>query len=136
MKSFVFVLTFLISNILIIGADSLNVINVLPAPQIISAGPAETIQIDFNMRVDPLSFNDSTFMVWGRWSGVHQGTIYFNSIGTIAYFTLEKEFSYGEMVTVSLSKGIKDETGSNMDHGYTWNYWVMVNKGSLDLTKT
>jgi len=136
MKSFVFVLTFLISNILIIGADSLNVINVLPTPQKISAGPAETIQIDFNMRVDPLSFNDSTFMVWGRWSGVHQGTIDFNSIRTIAYFTLEKEFFYGEMVTVSLSKGIKGETGSNMDHGYTWNYWVMVNKGSLDLTKT
>jgi hypothetical protein len=88
------------------------------------------------MRVAPLSFNDSIFMVWGRWSGVHQGTIDFNSIGTIAYFIPQKDFFYGEMVTVSLSKGIKDESGNKMKHGYTWNYWVMVNKGSLDLSKT
>jgi hypothetical protein len=136
MRAIVFIFTFLLSNICIIGADSLKVINVLPAPQIISAEPSETIQVNFNMRVDPLSFNDSTFMVWGRWSGVHKGIIDFNSIGTIAYFNLEKNFFYGEMVTVSLSKGIKDETGANMAHGCTWSYWVKVNKGSLNLTRT
>ena len=136
MKSFVFILTFLLSNILIIGADSLYVLYVSPTPQTISAGPADTIQIDFNMRVDPLSFNNSTFMVWGRWSGVHKGIIDFNSIGTTATFILEKNFFYGEMITVSLSKGIKDESGANMKKGYTWNYWVKVKKGSLDLTKT
>jgi hypothetical protein len=136
MRSIVFVFTFLLSNICIIGADSLEVINVLPAPQVISAEPSAIIQVNFNMRVDPLSFNDSTIMVWGRWSGVHKGIIDFNSIGTTAFFILEKNFFYGEMITVSLSKGIKDESGANMKKGYTWNYWAKVNKGSLDLTRT
>ncbi|UCH65022.1 MAG: VCBS repeat-containing protein [Ignavibacterium sp.] len=136
MRSIVFLFTFLLSNNSIFGADSLEVISVLPTPQAISTEPGEIIQVNFNMRVDPLSFNDSTFMVWGRWSGVHKGIIDFNSIGTTAFFILEKNFFYGEMVTVSLSKGIKDETGKNMKHGFTWNYWVKVNKGALDLTKS
>jgi hypothetical protein len=66
MRAIVFVFTFLLSNIYIIGADSLEVMNVLPAPKIISAAPSDIIQVNFNMRVDPLFFNDSTFMVWGR----------------------------------------------------------------------
>ena len=136
MRSIVFVFTFLLNSICIMGADSLEVLNVFPAPQVISAEPADFIQINFNMRVDPLSFNDSTFMVWGRWSGVHKGIIDFNSIGTTAFFILEKDFFSGEMVTVSLSKGINDETGKNIQHGYTWNYWTKVNRGTLDLTKT
>ena len=136
MKSIVCLFTFLLSNISIFSADSLKVINVFPTPQAISTEPGEIIQINFNMRVDSLSFNDSTFMVWGRWSGVHKGIIDFNSAGTTASFILEKNFFYGEMVTVSLSKGIRDENGINMKHGYTWNYWVKVNRGSLDLTRT
>ena len=136
MNPFVFFFTFLLSNILIVGADSLKVANVLPVPQSMSAGTSAMIEVAFNLRIDPTSFTDTTFMVWGRWSGVHQGTIGFNSIGTTAFFFPEKEFFYGEMVTISLSKGIKDELGNNLSFGYAWNFWTMVNKGSLDLTKT
>jgi hypothetical protein len=88
------------------------------------------------MRVDVLSFNDTTFMVWGRWSGVHKGTLDFNSIGTIGYFNPDNDFFYGEWVTVSLSKGIKDESGNNMVHGFTWNFWIKTMPGTLDLTRT
>ncbi|MCH6573698.1 MAG: hypothetical protein IH795_00625, partial [Bacteroidetes bacterium] len=100
MKSFVFILTLLLSNILIIAADSLKVTNVLPTPRSMSAETSAMIEVAFNLRIDPTSFTDTTFMVWGRWSGVHQGTIGFNSIGTAAFFFPEKEFFYGEMVTI------------------------------------
>jgi FG-GAP-like repeat/Bacterial Ig-like domain len=136
MKLFVLLTTLLFFSGFIVAGDSLKVINVSPAPQSITAEPSATIQIDFNMSVDPTSFTDTTFMVWGRWSGVHKGTLDFNSIGTIAYFNPDDDFFYGEWITVSLSKGIKDENGNNLGLGYAWNFWIATTRGSLDLTRT
>ena len=116
--------------------DSLKVINALSVPQSISAEPSTTIEIQFNIRVDPASFTDSTFVVWGRWSGVHKGILDFNSIGTIAYFNPDKDFFFGEWITVSLSKGIKDEMGNKLSFGYAWNFWTITTKSTLDLTRT
>ncbi len=136
MKFFVLFITLILFNSHLIAGDSLKIINVLPVPKSISAEPSTLIEIQFNVRVDPTSFTDTTFTVWGRWSGVHQGTIGFNSIGTAAFFFPEKEFFYGEMVTISLSKGIKDEMGNNLSFGYAWNFWTITTEGTLDLTRT
>jgi len=136
MKFFVFFITLILFNGQIIAYDNLKVINVLPAPQSISAEPSTIIEVQFNVRVDPTSFTDTTFMVWGRWSGVHKGILDFNSIGTIAYFNPDEDFFFGEWITVSLSKGIKDEVGNNLSYGYAWNFWTITTKGTLDLTKT
>ncbi len=136
MKIFVLFITLILINCNIIAGDSLKVINVLPVPQSISAEPSATIEVQFNMRVDPTSFTDTSFMVWGRWSGVHKGILDFNSIGTIAYFNPDDDFFYGEWITVSLSKGIKDEMGNNLSFGYAWNFWKITTVGTLDLTRT
>ncbi len=135
MKFFVLFITLILFNGHIIAGDSLKVINVLPVPQSISAEPSAIIEVQFNMRVDPTSFTDTSFMIWGRWSGVHKGILDFNSIGTIAYFHPDDDFFFGEWITVSLSKGIKDEMGNNLSFGYAWNFWTITTKGSLDLTR-
>ena len=131
MKNFVLFITLILFNGYLIADDSLKVINVLPVPQLISAEPSATIEVQFNMRVDPSSFTDTTFMVWGRWSGVHMGVLVFNSIGTVAYFNPDEDFFFGERITVSLSKGIKDDLGNNLSFGYAWNFWTITMKGSL-----
>ena len=136
MKIFVLFITLILFNGYLITGDSLKVINVSPLPQLISAEPSATIEVQFNMRVDPSSFTDTTFMVWGRWSGVHMGVLVFNSIGTVAYFNPDEDFFFGERITVSLSKGIKDDLGNNLSFGYAWNFWTITMKGSLDLTRT
>ena len=136
MKNFVLFITLILFNGYLIADNSLKVINVSPLPQLISAEPSATIEVQFNMRVDPSSFTDTTFMVWGRWSGVHMGVLVFNSIGTVAYFNPDEDFFFGERITVSLSKGIKDELGNNLSFGYAWNFWTITTKGTLDLTRT
>jgi len=75
-------------------------------------------------------------MVWGRWSGIHKGKLSFNSTGNELFFNPEKDFFYSEWITISLSKGIKNEGGDHLDHGYTWNFWIKSMTGSLDLTRT
>lgn len=136
MKFFVLFITLILLNSYLIAGDSLKVINVSPVPQSISAEPSTAIEVQFNIRVDPTSFTDTTFTVWGRWSGIHKGTLDFNSIGTIAYLFPDKDFFYGERVTVSLSKGIKDAMGNNLSFGYAWNFWAITTEGTLDLTRT
>lgn len=136
MKLIVISITTFIFNCTIFADDSLYVVNVLPASHSINSGPDVTLEIEFSTPMDPLSFNDTTFMVWGRWSGVHDGVLHFNSIGTIAYFDPTNDFFYGEMVTVSFSKGIKAANGTNIDKGYSWNFWIKVLPGTPDLIKT
>jgi hypothetical protein len=75
-------------------------------------------------------------MVWGRWSGVHYGNIKLSSDSTSLTFTSAENFFWGEMVTVSLSKGIKDVDNVHLGFGYSWNFWIKVQEGTLDLTRT
>jgi hypothetical protein len=136
MKFFVLFITFILYNCHLVANDSLKIINVSPAPQSISAEPSTIIELQSNIRFDSSSFTDTTFMVWGRWSGVHKGILDFNSSGTIAYFNPDEDFFFGEWITVSLSRGIKDEMGNNLSFGYAWNFWIITTEGSLDLTRT
>ena len=136
MKLIVILITIVVVAHLTFAGDSLFVVGVLPISHSLDSDPGTMITIEFSSRVNPVSFNDTTFMVWGRWSGVHRGMLVFNSIGTIAYFDPDEDFFFGEMITVSLSKGIKDAGGINLKKGYSWNFWIKVLPGTLDLYRT
>ncbi|RKY94893.1 MAG: hypothetical protein DRQ01_01235 [Ignavibacteriae bacterium] len=136
MKLFVILITVIVVAHLTFAGDSLYVAGVLPISHSLDSEPGTMITIEFSTRVNPASINDTTFMVWGRWSGVHTGMLVFNSIGTIAYFNPDEDFFFGEMITVSLSKGIKDANGINLNKGYSWNFWIKVLPGTLDLYRT
>jgi hypothetical protein len=98
--------------------------------------PTLEISIDFNRAVDITSFNDTTFQVWGRWSGVHKGTLFSFNDTTSIHFNPHENFFYGEQVTVSLSKGIKDTEGNFLQHGFAWNFWTRTLSGTMNLTRT
>ena len=136
MKSFVFLITFLVLTNTIIADDSLRVASVSPLSRSIIAGPEAVITIEFNLPVEPSLFIDTTFMVWGRWSGVHKGLLEFSPDSTALTFNPDNTFFYGEMVTVSLSKGIKSVNGKTLPKGFTWNFWIITTSGTLELTRT
>ena len=136
MKSFVFLITFLVLTNTIIADDSLRVASVSPTPHSIIADPETVITIEFNSPVEPSLFIDTTFMVWGRWSGVHKGLLEFSPDSTALTFNPDNTFFYGEMVTVSLSKGIKSVNGKTLPKGFTWNFWIITTSGTLELTRT
>ena len=123
-------------NISLPAQGSLEVMSVTPSPQSMNFLPTLEISIDFNRAVDITSFNDTTFQVWGRWSGVHTGTISFYNDTTSILFTPDENFFYSEWVTVSLSKGIKDTQGNHLSTGFAWNFWIRTLPGTMDLTRT
>jgi len=95
-------------NLLLYAQGNFNVNSISPPPQSMNFLPTVEITINFSSAVDITSFNDTTFQVWGRWSGVHKGTIIPYSNNTSVLFTPNENFFYGEQVTVSLSKGIME----------------------------
>jgi hypothetical protein len=98
--------------------------------------PSLEVVINFNGPIDITSFSDTTFQVWGRWSGVHKGNLVAYNNNTSLLFTPNDNFFYGEQVTVSLSKGIKDDQGNFLQTGFAWNFWTRTLPGSMDLTRT
>jgi hypothetical protein len=129
-----FILTALCPRVFAQGNFGVNTVS--PPSQSMNFLPTLEITINFSSAVDITSFNDTTFQVWGRWSGVHKGTISTFNNNTSIHFTPEENFFYGEQVTVSLSKGIKDEQSNYLQFGYSWNFWTRTLSSSMELIRT
>jgi len=136
MKRLKLIFSVIVLNLQLFAQGNLEVTNVMPPPQSLNFLPSLEIVVDFNIPIDITSFNDTTFQVWGRWSGVHKGNLVVYNNNSSILFTTNEIFFYGEQVTVSLSKGIKDEQGNNLQFGYAWNFWTRTLPGTMNLTRT
>jgi len=136
MKIFAIIFIITIPFTVLTAGGNLTVTNVTPPPQSTNFLPSVELVIDFSNSLNVSTFNDTTFQVWGRWSGVHKGNIVFYNNNSSLLFTSNENYFYGELVTVSLSKGIKDEQGNSLSHGYSWSFWTRTISGTMNLTRT
>ena len=136
MKILDIILTVILLNLQLFAQGNLAVSSVSPPPQSVNFLPTLEITINFNSAVDIASFNDTTFQIWGRWSGVHKGTVGWFNDTTSIHFTPDENFFYGEQVTVSLSKGIKDTQENYLQTGFAWNFWTRTLSASMNLMRT
>jgi hypothetical protein len=136
MKKLILVLAIVLLNLRLTAQGNPEVTGVTPLPQSMNFLPTLEISINFNKVVDINSFDDTTFQIWGRWSGIHKGTIFSFNDTTSIHFTPDENFFYGEQVTVYLSKGIKDTEGNNLQTAYAWNFWTRTMVGTMALTRT
>lgn len=107
------------------------VTSVYPASQRINAGRNTVIEAHFDQDVDDASVTPITFRIYGRWSGVHTYTRVVT--GKTISATLDEPFFPGEWVTVSMSKGISNQSAEGLNKGYSWNFWTAAAKGSNSL---
>jgi FG-GAP-like repeat/Secretion system C-terminal sorting domain/Bacterial Ig-like domain len=136
MKSFLMFAGMVLFSIQIINGQSFAVNSFSPPAQSMNFLPSLEIVINFNTSIDITSFDDTTFQVFGRWSGIHRGNIsVFNDTSSIL-FTPDKNFFYGEWVTVSLSKGIRNANGDSLSKGFAWNFWTKSLSGTMDLFRS
>ncbi len=114
-------------------AQPLRVVAASPTPNAVSAARETPIVIDFSAPVDPGTFDHTTVMVFGRWSGVAAGAMAFEEGGTRVRFVPARPFSAGERVTVSLARRLADDGGATMERGFAWQFWTRPRPASLDL---
>jgi hypothetical protein len=113
-----------------------KVLSVFPPNQLINADHSTTIAITFDSAIDPVSITDTSFYVFGRWSGATKGILSFTKDNTVMTFMPDKPFYTGELVAVNLSKRIKNKSGIPMQSGYAWNFWIKTGPGNMKLIKT
>lgn len=107
------------------------VLSVSPTPHRVNADPYAPIIITFDSSMDSSSFNDSTLFVFGHWSGMMRGEFQFEEQNRRVVFLHAEPFSAGELVTVFVSRDVKDENGAPLGRGYSWTYWIRTVPGSL-----
>jgi len=109
----------------------LQVNTTTPENQSISAATTTVIILDFEEAVDFSSVNDTTFRVFGRWSGVAKGTFDLVENSRQLRFMPSKVFMHGEEVMVKLSKEIRSASGSQLQHGYAFSFWTETTPSSI-----
>eukprot|EP00179_Madagascaria_erythrocladioides_P022041 CAMPEP_0198327330 /NCGR_PEP_ID=MMETSP1450-20131203/14621_1 /TAXON_ID=753684 ORGANISM="Madagascaria erythrocladiodes, Strain CCMP3234" /NCGR_SAMPLE_ID=MMETSP1450 /ASSEMBLY_ACC=CAM_ASM_001115 /LENGTH=243 /DNA_ID=CAMNT_0044031371 /DNA_START=83 /DNA_END=810 /DNA_ORIENTATION=- len=105
-----------------------------PNRQSMASEPTAPITVSFDQALNPATVTSDSFMVFGRWSGPMDGTISLNGSNTEITFTPQRDFFYGEWVTVRLTSSIESAGGDALDNGYAYNYWVKTLPGVLNQT--
>ncbi len=100
-----------------------------PKDQTLGAALKPTIRLGFNHPVNPSSLDHRPIRVFGRWSGVHQGTVTIQGQGTELRFDSDRPFFPGEWVTVTLTTDLQDQAGGALDRGYEWGFWTRAGTG-------
>jgi len=112
-----------------------HVVSVTPTSQSLTATRNNPILITFDVALEPASVNVSNITVFGRWTGVVNGTLQLENSNTRIRFVPSTLFSSGDMVMVTLSKGIRSQSGENLAKGYSWLFWIRTSPGNLNLTE-
>lgn len=108
------------------------VTNISPEREIIDGDPTTTIELTFDMAIDPVTVTPETFQIMGRWSGPSVGAREVVGDNTIK-FTADEPFFAGEMVMVNTTLGIAGTNGEFVEHGYAFNFWIRTLPGGMNL---
>ena len=94
-----------------------EITSVFPPSQTVTASRSTDISVTFDVSLNPSTINATSFLVFGRWSGVATGTITLEEGNSLVRFIPDKPFMAGEWVTVSLAKNIQEVDGTPMERG-------------------
>ena len=101
-------------------------VSLLPLKNALNVPASTNITVTFNFDMDEATINDSTFIVNGRSTGLHQGTIAYDSLNRTATFDPSKDFDEGEVVTVVLTTDIQSSKGTQLNSSYVWSFTIVV----------
>jgi DNA/RNA endonuclease YhcR with UshA esterase domain len=78
-------------------------------------GISTNILIYFNEPIDPLTVLPSAFSISGSISGIHTGSLVYDSINYVVQFNPDDNFSFGETVSVWVYDTLRDRYGNRLD---------------------
>ncbi len=102
----------------------MQVTSVIPSRFSVGASPAVAITVDFDKRVQASTLDAQSFAVWGRWSGVVDGTRTLENGETRVVFKPDRPFFPGEQVTVSLSSALTSLQNDPLAGGHAFSFRV------------
>jgi len=107
-----------------------NITAISPAQNDLNIAATTDISVTFNIDIDQATINDSTFVVNGRSTGLHSGSISYNPGTHTATFNPDEDFAIGEIVGVTISNEVQSSGGINLTESFSWNFMTTVDRGS------
>jgi hypothetical protein len=107
-----------------------NVVSTTPTQNALNVPINSNISVTFDIDMDATTINDSTFVVNAWSTGLHQGTITYDSPTKTANLDPDSDFVVGEIVTVVLTTDIQSSQGVPLESSYVWSFTALVNDGS------
>ena len=121
------------------GGQDAELIKVNLQPEIQSISPTKNelnvpvstnISATFTDNIMTSSINDTTFLVFSKFTGQSAGTISYDSPTHTATFNPANDFHVGEVIMVVLTKDIQFENGLYLNKSFTWSFTCAVDNGS------
>lgn len=106
-----------------------EVVSVTPRANEINAAINTAIQVTFSRDLNVNSLNPASFVVRGNQTGVYPGTLAYDATSRTAQFTANTVFKEGELITVTLTSGITDASGSPLTP-FQWSFTAAVEYGT------
>ncbi|MEN8144430.1 MAG: VCBS repeat-containing protein [Gemmatimonadota bacterium] len=116
------------------AAAAVNIVTqAFPAPNSAMSLPDTDLRLMLREPLNQSDFESEALSVFGRWSGVVEGTVTLEAGGTEIRFVPSEPFQAGESVTAALRAKVPTAGGSTDTQGYAWSFWIRPAEGSLDL---
>jgi hypothetical protein len=115
-------------------ADSISVLLNGTALIVVTSDPSQyqlhvdrtsNVQTTFSLDLVSTTLNDTTFLVYGTQSGMHPGSITYQSGTQTGQLDPDSDFYSGEMVTAVLTEDIQANLGPFLD-GHVWQFTCAV----------
>ena len=117
----------------------------LAAPTVTSNTPAKNAQnvsrsaeitLTFSESMNDATLSSSTIIVQGSQSGVYSGSGSYNSANYRYTFSALNNFKAGELITVTVTTGVKNSGGTSMANPFVWSFTIKSNPVESYTAKT
>ena len=110
---------------ILINESALLVTTTEPEQNELDVSKSTDVTATFNIGVDAATINDTTFVVYGAQSGLHQGTINYASVTSTVTFDPSIDFLDGEVISACLTREIQALIGVYL-RGFVWSFTTEV----------
>lgn len=106
-----------------------TIVNITPAQNDQSVSNSSQISIQFSGAMNTSTINANTVVVYGSVRGIYSGT--FNiPVNFAAIFNPNSSFLPGEIITVVITSGVKDNSNTAMASPYIWSFTASIAEGN------
>ena len=130
MKNNYLLIVLLISSCLccqLSAQTALTITSITPTCNALNVAKNTNITITFTTDINQSTLSNSTIKINGSLSGLRSSNFNYNSSTKTATISPNTPFIVGELVTVALTRGIKNANGDSLSTGYSWSFTIKTN---------
>jgi len=118
--------------ILLAGTPSTaaNIVSTTPGQNELNVAVSSNITVTLDEDMDGTTLNNSTILIHSNMTGLHPGTIAYDSPSRTVTIDPDNDFMVGEIVTVTLTTGIESSGGFPLSNSFCWSFTIAVNTGT------